>query len=141
MKTSFLALRFGTILVIFGGFVQEVQAQHKFDALVFGSGLQTVGYFPGSVGWTFVPSVDLRVVAVGCDFMVGSFVEFNFWEGTNQIIANYQIPLQNTGTCCVVYQPVDGLTLRAGLLYGVSLQNAPGGALPLTFYSRQSMYG
>src|SRR3974390_2487162 len=119
MRTSSLALRFGTILMLLGGFLTEVRAQVELDALTFGSGIETVGYFPTSVGWTFVPSVDMRVVAVGCDFMDGSFVAINFWDGTNQIIANYQVPLQNTGTCCVVYQPVEGLTLRAGLSYGV----------------------
>jgi hypothetical protein len=141
MDISSLASRVGTILVILGGLLQEVQAQLKFDALSFSSGLGTVGYFPASVGWTFVPSVDLRVVAVGVDFMDGSFVAISFWDGTNQIIANYQVPLQNTGSCCVVYHSVDGLTLRAGLPYGVSLQSPSGGDLPVTIYSRQGMDG
>jgi hypothetical protein len=74
--------------------------------------------------------------------MSGSFAEVNFWDGTNQIIANYQVPLQNAATNGVVYQPVDGLILRAGLPYGVSLQNPSGdGDLPVMLYSRQSMPG
>jgi hypothetical protein len=141
MKASSLALRFGTILVLLSGFLTQTQAQLKLDALTFGPGLETVGYFADSVGWTFVPSEDLRVVAVGCDFMIGSFVEIDFWDGTNQIIANYQIPLTNEEASNVVYQAVDGLVLKAGSTYGVSLQNSPGGALPVMIYSRRSVLG
>lgn len=114
-------------------------AQSTFDALAFGPGIPNVGYINPSTGWAFVPTTDLRVVAVGCLPMQGSSVEIAFWQGTNQIIANYPIALQGGQTGDVVYQSVDGITLSAGSQYAVSVVNP--GALPVNVYSRQGADG
>jgi len=84
-------------------------AQSPFDALSFGTGIDVVGY-SFATGWTFVPTADLRVIAVGCFPPVPpSSIEILFWGGTNQVIATYEIPI-NGQVVDVLYQSVDGLT-------------------------------
>ena len=112
-------------------------AQPELDALTFGVGINGVGYFTPMTGWTFVPTTDLRVVSVGYSSVVdGSGLRINFWEGTNHIIATYPI-VQGFQTNAVLYQSVDGVTLRANAQYGISVENPYSDSLPVAVYSRQ----
>jgi hypothetical protein len=77
------------------------------------------------------------VVSVGYSSVVdGSGLRINFWEGTNHIIATYPI-VQGFQTNAVLYQSVDGVTLRANAQYGISVENPYSDSLPVAVYSRQ----
>jgi hypothetical protein len=118
-------------------FCQEVQSQSTIDALTFGPGIHDVGYLGAATGWTFVPTTDLRVVAVG-SLPMQSSLEVSFWSGTNQILATFSIPVQPSDGNDLVYQPVDGPTLKAGAAYAVSTLSP---VLPVEIFSRQGAGG
>jgi hypothetical protein len=56
------------------------RTQGTLDAVTIGSGFQPVGYVNGGVGWTFVPTVDIAVTAIGHS-EAGPY-ETHFWAGT-----------------------------------------------------------
>jgi hypothetical protein len=116
------------------------RTQTTYDALTFGSGVDAVGYSETS-GWTFVPTAEMRVVAVGCfPTAPPSSVGVCFWEGTNRIIASYQISINQQMQGDVFYQAVDGLTLKVGSSYAISLDPSQG-VVPLRTYSLQGAEG
>ena len=120
-------------------FCQELHSQATLNALTFGPGINDVGYLGLATGWTFVPTTDLRVLAVGGGLPTqGSSLEVAFWDGTNQIIASYSILVQPPGGNGVLYQPVAGLTLKEGAAYGISTLGAD---LPVQVFSRQGADG
>lgn len=137
MKTRFSSAHLGIVVIVLGGFLEENSAQTVFDALTFGSGTADVGYFVPSPGWTFVPTVDLRVVAVG---PVGDGIEIDFWDSTNQVLASFVSSQQNYQTNGVSYQLVDGPTLKAGFPYAISQSNVSG-VYPLQLLSRTGADG
>jgi hypothetical protein len=85
----------------------------------------------------------MRVVAVGCfPTPPPSSVGIFFWEGTNRIIATYQVLISpHEGLLNgIAYQPVDGLILKAGSFYAISID--PGqGDIPVHLYSTQGADG
>jgi hypothetical protein len=137
MTTRFSSAHIGVVSIVLSGFLEQACAQTAFNALTFGGGTADVGYFAPSPGWTFVPTVDLRVVAVG---PVGDGIEIDFWDSTNQVIATYLSSQQNYQSNGVSYQLVDGLTLKAGFPYSISQSNVSG-AYPVRFYSRTGADG
>lgn len=127
-----------SLLVLF--IPKATQAQTTYDALRFGPGIDSVGYSEAA-GWTFVPVADLHVVTVGCfPTAPPSSIGICFWEGTNRIIALYQISINQEASGDVSYQPVDGLTLKAGSPYAISI-NPNQIPLPLRIYSKQGADG
>jgi hypothetical protein len=135
--------RFGFLaaVVTLAGFLrpfsQELHSQPTFDALTFGPGINVVGVCSPPPGWTFVPTTDLRVVAVGCLPESLREVEVRFWAGTNQVIGSYLIEAVPEQGYIVAYQPAD-LTLKAGAPYSISIW---GDGIGVQMFQRQSYDG
>lgn len=118
-------------------FCQELRSQPTFDALTFGPGMNVVSVCSPPPGWTFVPTTDLRVVAVGCLPESLPEVEVRFWAGTNQVIGSYLIEAVPEHGYIVAYQPAD-LILKAGAPYSISIW---GDGIGVQMFERQSYDG
>lgn len=141
MKTQLSAAHLGIVAIVLGGFLEQTSAQTACEALTFGLGESTIGYSGYAPGWTFVPTADLRVVAVAPS---ADGLEIDFWDSTNQVIAGYESTQQSFQTNGVSYQSVYGLTLRAGLPYSISESNSSGAypvAFPVRVYSHTGAGG
>jgi hypothetical protein len=76
--------------------------------------MRLVGYANSlNPGWTFVPTDDLRVVAVGYPTLDwGRSYDIYFWAGTDSIITTNPIAI-GSNTTETSFQPVDGSFLKA----------------------------
>lgn len=106
-----LLKRFIVVLVsVFSlGSTGSLEAQGTFEAVSF-TLPSIVGFDSQGVGWTFVPTSDLLVTSVS-----SSAPQVNFWLGTNQVVASYNVTL-GAGD----YQPVSPMILLAGQQYAIS---------------------
>jgi hypothetical protein len=73
------------------------------------------GYVIGGVGWTFVPTSALLVTGIAA-----TAPQVSLWQGTNQIIANYDC----LGAWPYNFQSITPLLLSAGQRYAISAQNS-----------------
>ena len=108
------------------------RTQGTLDAVTIGSGFQPAGYVNGGVGWTFVPTVDIGVTAVGHS-EAGPY-ETRFWAGTNVPIASYTTV--NDSPYDFQFHSISPLYLSAGQTYSITLQqtNLASSLVPLHFY-------
>ena len=100
--------------------VSESKAQGTLDALIIPpiSGAGVVGYVLGAVGWSFVPTQDILVTGIKA-----SGPQFSFWQGSNQIIATFNIASPSINPL-LGFTPIANVALSAGQLYFVSCQNS-----------------
>ena len=107
------------------GMSGPVWGQGSIDAITFpnNSGFGPGGYVVGGVGWSFVPSIDIRLTEVGAT-MAGGALSIQLWESTNNVVGSFVITPQlphNFGNI-PEYTSVTPVMLLAGVVYSISAQ-------------------
>ena len=112
------------LLFLILAFPKFLAAQGTLNAVNISPGGSVMGYYPGGVGWSFVPTSDLLVTGIS-----STAPEVDFWLGTNQNIAtyNYSGPYQSGQFVFdsggpTNFQAVSYLLLSAGQTYFISTQ-------------------
>ena len=119
-----LPVRFFILLAILSP--RPLVAQGTLNALSFSSGGAIIGFSPGGVGWSFVPTSDLLVTRIS-----STAPQVDFWLGTNQNIGtyNYAGPYQSGQGVAFAgaptnFQTIIPLLLSAGQTFFISTQQS-----------------
>jgi hypothetical protein len=104
-----------TVCFVVLAFPQSSRAQGSVDAITFypptnGFSGNTIGFYNGGVGWSFVPTSDIWVTAIS-----SSAPQMQFWLGTNQVISTYGYTGSNGN-----FQAIQPMLLSQGNTYFIS---------------------
>ena len=113
------------------------EAKAETDAIT-APGRGGVGLEYGSVGFSFIPTTNLTLTRVGYVYAAGVNPVLKFWAGTNYTIATYSL-LPGAEQGVAVYTNA-AMTLLAGHLYTITLQEGPEATNAVVFYGH-AIYG
>ena len=95
--------------------------------------MPTPGYTPiysvinGTVGWTFQPTTEISVTALGAFANLPSGVEIGLWNSSGALLASDTITSASTAVGLSLYQSITPVMLQADQTYYIAAYN-PGGA-------------